>query len=356
MKKIFLILFCYFCCLVTPTNAANTQNFSDIGDPDSVILFQVNDKIFYTRDARLLEKFIQEHRFDPCLGTVFSGNAYVMWNSLMESCLAARNRLISELKELGGKAGIMGVKGYSSVAYGLHWLMNIMNESQADAYIKCLITNEELTERIEALRNTYDAVSIDADIDSCISSIRIVDPGAQTCSIEPAITNTDDIENIKQLNRDYKNKSFTFYKTISGTTHNKVIIFNGQILVACNGNKADYIVKPVYSGMEGCQQKRYNTVLQTGPIPDGVYLIKPEERSLGKDQYAGETGWGKYRFPLTPARETATFGRGSVYLHGTSDPNKHRSAGCISLGLKIGEFVDTGWLDSDIPVIVKLLN
>jgi hypothetical protein len=42
-----------------------------------------------------------------------------------------------------------------------------------------------------------------------------------------------------------------------------------------------------------------------------------------------------------------------MYLHGTNDSNKHRSGGCISLGIAIDKFIETGFITGTVPVIVN---
>ena len=66
-----------------------------------------------------------------------------------------------------------------------------------------------------------------------------------------------------------------------------------------------------------------------------------------------QVSWGGHKVPLIPATETNTFGRTNMYIHGTTDPNKHRSGGCISLGIAVDKFIDTGFIQGVVPVIVN---
>lgn len=120
------------------------------------------------------------------------------------------------------------------------------------------------------------------------------------------------------------------------------IIFNGKALVVCENNRPVMIMKPSFSGYVGCQEAKYQNLPGVGGVPNGVYMLYHNMLEEPEDKAA----WGGYRIPLIPAVETNTYGRGSMYLHGTSDPDKKRSAGCISLGLSIDEFVRTSYFQN----------
>ena len=371
MKKIFIV-FCVFystSCFCEDPPYGVSDHMADIGYQSSVrgqvlynqykfyeniILFRINGKIYYVKDKDALEALVNKAQTDPCLKRVFGGGIKDLWDRLMESCHANRNNLIAKVESLGDKSVLGKIRGSGGVEYAKHKVKSKLNIDQYDLYEACLVDSELLSQKIDELQKVSYPISITTDIDACIKSIKF-DPNTQSCGIEPTITNEKDILDILYLNRYYKNKTFTFNVQINTKT-NKVMVFNGNVLVACNNNKADYIIKPVYSGLENCQKRKYNEVQQAGPVPDGVYIVRKKDISMGSEQHGGERSWGKYRFPLIPAKTTDTFGRGSMYLHGTSDPDKHRSAGCISLGLKIGEFIDTGWIDTDVPIIVQMSN
>lgn len=370
VKKLFII-FCVFystaCLCGDPPHsveermadrALRNQTTNKSSNPnDKLILLRVNGKVYYVKDKSALEALVNKEQTDPCLRRLFGGGIKDLWNRLMESCHANRNNLVAKVESLGGEPVVMGTRGSGAVQYGKHWLSNKLGISQYDQYVECLVDSELLSQQINTLKQTNYYMPITADIDACIKSINIAkdDPNTQSCGLTPTVTNEDDISNITQLNQSYKDKTFTFNVKVNANT-NKVMVFNGKVLVACNNNKADYIIKPVYSGIEDCQKQKYNGIPQSGPVPDGLYIVRKDDMSLGQNRAGGEKSWGKYAFPLIPAKTTNTFGRGSMYLHGTSDPNKHRSAGCISLGLKVGEFVDTNWINGDVPIIVRMSN
>jgi RHS repeat-associated protein len=66
-----------------------------------------------------------------------------------------------------------------------------------------------------------------------------------------------------------------------------------------------------------------------GPIPEGTYLLDPNEISEGGLLRSLLGDWGQYRSPLHPDIGTDTFGRDGFFLHGGRDPG---SAGCIDVG------------------------
>ena len=75
----------------------------------------------------------------------------------------------------------------------------------------------------------------------------------------------------------------------------------------------------------------------TGPIPAGLYWIKPSE--LWENAWykpGSEEAWGTHRITIHPYRSTDTFCRGGFFIHGGSVPG---SAGCIDLTKNMAHFV-----------------
>ncbi len=130
------------------------------------------------------------------------------------------------------------------------------------------------------------------------------------------------------------------------------IIFNGKALVVCENNRPVMIMKPSFSGYVGCQEAKYQNLPGVGGVPNGVYMLYHNMLEEPEDKAA----WGGYRIPLIPAMETNTYGRGSMYLHGTSDPSKKRSGGCISLGISIDEFVNTPYFKNRSETLVFVVT
>jgi hypothetical protein len=85
-----------------------------------------------------------------------------------------------------------------------------------------------------------------------------------------------------------------------------------------------------------------------GPLPEGVYYFNTQDITFNPlrridvsylpffDEVNGE--WGSYRVPLTPAKETNTFGREGFFIHGGK---RAGSAGCIDLGQKDNIVLDS---------------
>ena len=120
--------------------------------------------------------------------------------------------------------------------------------------------------------------------------------------------------------------------------------FDGQNLVWLqNSQPVKYY--PAMSGQPDHQTAQDTNIPDTGPIPEGNYLLgqgtgedysNKEEMSwwrkfiLWNDNpwYENPVAWGKSRIPIQPLPNTNTFGRHSMYVHGGNVPG---SAGCIDL-------------------------
>ncbi len=86
------------------------------------------------------------------------------------------------------------------------------------------------------------------------------------------------------------------------------------------------------NGILACQMAR-----NEGPIPVGMYFIRPEE--LSNPSFAGDLirqtqgDWGDWRIRLHPEAKTNTHGRDGFFIHGGSAEG---SAGCIDIGGGLG--------------------
>ena len=135
-------------------------------------------------------------------------------------------------------------------------------------------------------------------------------------------------------------RDYAYQKAVERYTHvgwKNAIIFNGDVLIVCEEGWPTMVMKPSFSGYVGCQEAKYQNLPAVGGIPNGVYII--DHKSVESMTGNAKKAWGEFRIPLVPAKETNTYGRTNMYLHGTDDPGKKRSGGCISLGLSIDEFV-----------------
>lgn len=98
--------------------------------------------------------------------------------------------------------------------------------------------------------------------------------------------------------------------------------------VAASGKKLDGVFD--YSGD---RQK----VKNAGPIPAGVYWIRPDELWTNAwYKRASTAAWGNFRITIHPFPSTETFGRGGFFIHGGDDLG---SAGCIDLVKNMDAFV-----------------
>ena len=116
--------------------------------------------------------------------------------------------------------------------------------------------------------------------------------------------------------------------------------FDGKQLVMTNGTaRYSYPAvsgRPTSSGGFDYSASRQK-LGSTGPIPEGVYWINPDEllaNAFWKPVSAA--AWGNYRITIHPFTTTVTHGRGGFFIHGGSVAG---SAGCIDLTTFMDSFV-----------------
>ena len=120
----------------------------------------------------------------------------------------------------------------------------------------------------------------------------------------------------------------------------KALIFNGHSLIACENGVPRQLGRPVFSGFAECHSGADESVYGSGNLPDGVYILDPKDKQTYAPGTDGFHSYGALRIRLTPTYETETYGRENFYLHGNDD-DRPQSAGCISMGTMIDEFVGT---------------
>lgn len=350
MKKILLAIFSLFLCLSAHAD----------GDPQ-IMIFELNGKTYYLTDEKLLETLVKS---ETCIQGASEGEITKLYKILYDSCKQGVATLNDQLEKegllpldpIGNKITSYKVRfGLTQFAQKHNLDKKLVKEGLKECIIYKDVLATQLKNFLEENRTKPQIITgtkITADIDKCISNIGILPPiKNDICPLYPSVPDEKYIENIFNLNTTYRAQTFHFPTDMPIST-NKIIIFNGNVLVACENNIPKYLVRPTYSGRESCQNGQYQSVPYSGGTPNGVYIVrnKDKEDMPEKKQLA----WGQYRIPLIPANETNTFGRTNMYLHGTTDPNKHRSGGCISLGLAIDEFVETNFIDGTIPIIVNV--
>lgn len=340
MKKILFAIFSLFLCLSAHAD----------GDPQ-IMIFELNGKTYYLTDEKLLEALVKS---ETCIQGASEGEITKLYKILYDAC----QQSIATLNDSLAKQGIYTYDQFANrmTNYKIRRGLSKGNTEKVKEGLKECIVHKDVLASLLKDNTTKPPIitgtKITADIDKCISNIGILPPiKNDICPLYPSVPDEKYIENIFNLNTTYRAQTFHFPTDMPINT-NKIIIFNGNVLVACENNMPKYLVRPTYSGRESCQNGQYQSIPYSGGTPNGVYIVrnKDKEDIPEKKQLA----WGQYRIPLIPANETNTFGRTNMYLHGTTDPNKHRSGGCISLGLAIDEFVETDFIDGTIPIIVNV--
>lgn len=118
------------------------------------------------------------------------------------------------------------------------------------------------------------------------------------------------------------------------------LLFDGSKLQMTGGRKT--YSYPAASGQPARDGKfNYTREAQmgsfSGPIPEGVYWINPDELWTNRWYKRGsEAAWGKYRIAIHPFTTTQTYKRGGFFIHGGKVLG---SIGCIDLTSHIEAFV-----------------
>ncbi|MBO4480563.1 MAG: DUF2778 domain-containing protein [Alphaproteobacteria bacterium] len=325
-------------------------------DDPKIVLFEVNGKVFYVQDEKLLENLIKS---DSCIGGVSEGDILKLYDILYGACEDGIASMINQsnldkLTKVSLKADqkLRNIAARLAVSKRTSMPINDRLEIVSNALNNCIIDKEMLIETLTKNQTTT-SMQIVANIDECIKQIDIftnINGNNNSCPLTISVPDIKYIENILDLNTSYRLKNFAF-PTSGQINKNKVIVFNGNVLVACENNKPVHLVRPTFSGREACQNGQYQNVMGSGGTPNGIYVIREQDIQTLPEK--DRISWGKYRVPLIPAQQTDTFRRTNLYLHGTTDPNKHRSGGCISLGIAIDKFIETGFITGVVPLIVN---
>ncbi|MDW2994474.1 MAG: DUF2778 domain-containing protein [Alphaproteobacteria bacterium] len=359
MKKIFLMFFC--AVMIASGARANTS------DPD-VILYQADNQIYFLA-GDILEQ-LKNDASDTCLEHVLSQSGergksltVKMYELLLSQC---RQHIATMSGKLKDYSGWFEIDEYSNQTYvsddkiaayiaGLKNRKlneNVNSQNVIDKYNLCIITKQDLENRLRVYTETMPQYSytIDANIDACINSIK-VEGNENLCPLSPTVRSAEHLEKLKGLNDLYANKTFSFDTNLN-LKSGQILLFDGDMLVACDNGRAVHIIRPSFSGYEECRDTKYQSYPGVGVVPDGVYSIKKD----GVQLMANQRSWGRYRIPLNPANETETYGRANFYFHGTSDPNKRRSGGCLSLGVYIDDFIDGDWFQNNVNDLMIIVN
>ncbi len=134
--------------------------------------------------------------------------------------------------------------------------------------------------------------------------------------------------------------------------------FDGQDLYVKRNNVVQNSW-PAMAGQPGYQNRASMSTSDLGPTPEGTYSVDPDELQktllwperlqqfmnnpisswrditypfypTGKDSWLREPEkWGSHRVPLEPDQDTNTYGRHSMYIHGSDELG---SNGCIDVG------------------------
>ena len=159
----------------------------------------------------------------------------------------------------------------------------------------------------------------------------------------------------QELERKERNESIenaTFEKSVN-TKSGQYAVFDGKKFTLYENDKPIMSWDAV-SGKDGYRSPEYQTLQDTGPIPEGTYVARQSElqrmlpidwvvgwsrllsEDLGGKWPGSEYSWGNSRVWLEPSKETNTYGRDDFSIHGGWVPG---SAGCIDLTSNIDNFV-----------------
>ncbi len=157
-------------------------------------------------------------------------------------------------------------------------------------------------------------------------------------------------------------------KNITDNNHNCYMTFDGQNLnLFVNKQKVNNL--DAMSGQPDYQAKKFQNILDKGPIPEGIYYADQDQRqSIGfvdavigaatgilnvkRGKWKGSLpAWGRRRIWLRPDSSTNTYGRDGFTIHGGWSKG---SAGCIDIPWQTGKLSD--YMDNcqdSVPVYVN---
>ena len=310
------------------------------------VLMSINGKTYFIEDLDKLEKDLDELKdSDPCISKLFESiKDKELVEALLGSCKTNMWKHEDRVRDLGGDE-----KGSGKLDFVLR--------SNKGALAECLVDISNLKTAMEDQRKNMTEIKNHVNLEECVNNLAYT----KSCPIGANTTGAHNVnlELLKAFNWNQFTKEKYAFPVPGNYKPGKALIFDGSVLIACQkendgSTSPKYVVHTAYSGLKGgCQNAQYSGVPRAGPIPNGVYLLGKVERI---DNAGSKSSWGDYRYPLIPAMTTNTYFRDSMYLHGTSDKTKQQSAGCISLGTYIDEFVRTGWTNGGtIPVYVHIL-
>ena len=298
-----------------------------------IVVLEVGGKLYYLDN---LDELLDEDTKNTCIYSTVDGQIKMLYSRLLTACQQS-------LAQIGTSKDFVGVTNkFTSL---------IAKFDEKKALSVCLLRKEELSARYKE-QDLQGKAKIKANLTACANAVKVY-RDTDSCPIGFSVPDSKYLENITYLNDAYQNKEFGFSVPYVGDG-NLIGLFNGYMLLVCDGDKPVYIVKPSFSGAYSCQGGDFEAIPYIGSLPSGVYLAAHSD--IEKMETPG-AGWGTYRIPLQPSAQNQTFGRGSFYLHGTTDETKRSSGGCISLGTGITEFIENFYSleNRDMLIIVNLV-
>ena len=169
-----------------------------------------------------------------------------------------------------------------------------------------------------------------------------------------------------RLSSDALDSQNSFSKPLSRPSNdnaNCYMTFDGQNLELNGGNSSYQHTLDAMSGNPNYQAKKYQSVKDLGPIPEGTYYASQNQRQtidpinavagiIKQGNWRGSIpAWGLRRVWLTPDNNTNTYGRDGFSIHGGIEKG---SAGCIDIPWQTGKL--SKYLDNcqdSIPIYVK---
>lgn len=361
MKKLFVIFFLGF---ISVHGAG--ANISDL----DAIIYQADNQVYFLA-GDILDQLKTDAQ-DTCLEHVLehsneTGKSQVIkfYELLLSQCRQQIATMSGQLKENSSWFDTYDFTNQiyvsdDKIAAYVAGLKNrqlgrgVNAENVIDKYDLCIITKQDLETKLRAYTEHQSQYSytINANIDACVNAINIIDDDS-ICPLSPTVRHASDIEKLTGLNSLYMNKTVTFDKS-ANIKSDQILLFDGNMLVACDNGKPVHIVRPSFSGYEECRDAKYQVYPGVGVVPDGVYMIRKEE--VEPMATSKQHSWGQYRIPLRSANETETYGRANFYFHGTTDPEKRRSGGCLSLGVYIDDFIESDWFQNHANDLLIIVN
>ncbi len=307
---------------------------------DALLVFELDGELYYAYD---LEKLLSGELQNSCVYGRTDGKIKRLYEILLDNCREELSRNVDRLSGDDYKK--------SKWEQRVTTVQDMFMGRTEDALLVCLVNAYLLRERLQNVPvEVTNPVTLQQNLDACVSKIGVMEAGIdfngnQICPVGFKVRHPEYLDNLANLDARFTGTDYKFLTSGDVGANPLMAVFNGYVMVVCDGAEPVELVQFVGSGADVCQGNVFQSIPSMGSLPQGVYLARHQDiqnvallKSQGR--ISTDVDWGAYRIPLIPSAANNTYGRGSFYLHGSDKDGKYQSAGCITLGTGIADFVE----------------